>query len=187
VATLTKQQETFLLSQGIHPSQLFDASSCANGDERKSIMDAAGLSFYFGGAACQAGGHTLRTKAGHCIQCDTSKIAFQLRSKAKGFVYLAYSSSKKLAKVGFTKDHPQDRATILRKDGYGNASDWDIKCLVELTKDAGKTEFKIHSLLAPYQYATQYQKRTGLRVECKELFNCELEVAKNAFNSVQGA
>ena len=104
---LTNEQITFLKSQGIAPAQLFDASHTKSKADREAQMDALELSLYFGGAACAKGGHTLRTKAGHCIQCDTSKIAYQLRHSASGYVYLAYSQSKKLTKVGFTKNHPR--------------------------------------------------------------------------------
>lgn len=127
MAKLSNEQISFLKSQGVSPSQVFDASLIKGKAARDIQMEALEISFYVGGTACQKAGHTLRTKAGHCIQCDTSKIAYQLRNSSSGYVYLAYSKIKKFTKVGFTKSHPQDRADFLRREKYANALDWDIK------------------------------------------------------------
>ena len=124
---LTHKQIEFLKSQGISPSQVFDASTVSTKTERESRMTALELYFYYGGAECRKGGHTLRTKAGHCIQCDHSKIAYQLRSSAAGYVYLAFSKNKKLSKVGFTKNHPSERIGLLVKESYANADDWIVE------------------------------------------------------------
>ena len=181
---LTKEQINFLKSQGIAPAQVFDASMTKSKADRESKMEALELSFYFGGDACSKGGHTLRTKAGHCIQCDTSRIAYQLRYSASGHVYLAYSQSKRLAKVGFTKNHPQDRAELLRKEQYANASDWDIKKMMRFEKDAGRREFAIHSLLEAHLKPISYEKYKGQMVECREIFTCDLQLAITALDQV---
>ena len=187
MAELTKEQITFLKRHSIAPAQIFDASTTKNKTARISQMDALELSFYFSGAACQKGGHTLRTKSGHCIQCDTSKIAYQLRHSSAGFVYLAYSKNNKLAKVGFTKSSPQDRAVILRKEQYANVSDWVIKRKFKFEKNAGREEFAIHSLLEDYLKPITYEKQRGIMVECREVFSCEIEVAIKAFDEVTNA
>lgn len=184
MALLTKEQISFLKCQGIAPAQIFDASMTKSKADRESKMEALELSFYYGGAACSKGGHTLRTKAGHCIQCDTSKIAYQLRHSASGHVYLAYSPSKKLSKVGFTKNHPQDRAELLRQEQYANASDWDIKKMAKFEKDAGKIEFAIHSLLEAHLKPVLYEKYKGKMVECREVFACDLQLAIKAFEQI---
>ena len=119
--------------------------------------------------------------AGHCIQCDTAKIAYQLRNSASGYVYLAYSKSTKLSKVGFSKHHPQDRGEFLRKEAYGNIRDWDIKNFVQLPREAGKKEFEIHAALEKFRKSITYEKNRGQFVECYEIFNCDLEIALDAF------
>src|SRR5690606_552486 len=101
-------------------------------------------------AICQRGGHSLRTKSGHCIQCRTSNIAYQLRSSANGYVYLAYSASTNYVKVGYSKYHPQERAEFLRNGAYGNIKDWDVKKVVKFERNAGQIEFAVHSKLEPY-------------------------------------
>lgn len=179
MAELTLEQFNFLKSQRISLSSLFDASGLSQ-DERKQQMKLLDKLFYFGGAKCKAGGHSLRTRSGHCIECDTSKIAFQQRHSASGYVYLAYSKSHQLVKVGYSSEHPQDRNEFLRKEGYGNIRDWDVKQIASRTSDAGKLEFDIHGELEGYRYRIVYEKR-GQLVECREIFRCSLEHALAVF------
>lgn len=147
-------------------------------------MEALELSICFGVPPCQKGGHTLRTKAGHCIQCDTAKIAYQFRHSAAGHVYLAFSSVAKLAKVGFTKGSPQDRVDFLCRERYGNATDWELHKAARFEKDAGRKEFAVHSLLESHLKLVTYEKYKGQMVECREVFSCDLAVALKAFDQV---
>lgn len=183
MAKLTAEQIIFLKSQNVSPSLLYDASGLSK-QERIAMMDRLEKLFYYGGAPCKAGGHTLRTKAGHCIQCDTSKIAFQLRSSAAGYVYLAWSPSTKYIKIGYSKFHPQERAEILRNEAYGKIRDWDVKQVVRLERNAGRTEFSIHAKLEPHIEPITYEKEKGVYVECREIFNCDLAHAKAVFNEL---
>lgn len=182
MARLTQTEILFLKSQNISLSLVFDATGLS-GEERKQQMKLLEKPFYYGGALCNAGGHSLRSRSGHCIQCDTAKIAYQLRSSASGYVYLAYSPSTTYVKVGYSAQHPQERADLLRKTRYGNVSDWDVKRLLQLSRDAGKTEFAIHAALEKYQRPITYWKGHDL-VECREIFVCSLEEALRVFDTV---
>lgn len=183
MAKLTQDQLLFLKSQHISPSLVFDASGYSKAD-RTAIMEREGKLFYFGDALCQLAGHSLRTKAGHCMQCGTAKIAFQLRSSATGFVYLAFSPSTKLVKVGYSKYHPQERAELLRNEAYGNLRDWDVKRVVRFEKNAGRIEFSIHAKLEPYLKPVIYKRGNGQLIECREIFCCALELAEKEFDSL---
>jgi hypothetical protein len=181
MATLTLEQIEFLKNQKISESMIFDASGLsANG--RKEAMELLEKDFYFGGAQCAKGGHTLRTKAGHCIQCSTAKIAYQLRSRAAGYIYLAISSSTSLVKVGFSTLHPQDRGAFLRREAYGNLKDWDVKCVYHAERNAGQKEFAVHSALASFQKPIRYQKTPDNFVECREIFAVDLAQALGIFD-----
>lgn len=182
MAQLTEEQLSFLKSQHISLSMVFDASGLSV-SERKASMTALDMLFYYGGAACAAGGHSLRTKAGHCIQCDTAKIAYQLRNSAQGYVYLAHSKSTGYIKVGYSRSHPQDRGQFLRNEAYGGIGDWDIKKIQHLDKEAGRLEFLIHAKLESYRKSISYQKGAAL-VECREIFSCDLNHALSVFVDV---
>lgn len=181
---LSREQVYFLKSQGISPAQIFDATSVNNKSERIIQMDFLELYFYIGNSPCQKSGHLLRTKAGHCIQCDHSKIAYQLRSSAAGYVYLAYSKSNSLAKIGFTKNMPTERVFFLAKECYANSDDWVLHKYVRFEKEAGKKEFEIHSILEKHLLPVKYEKTKGKVVLCREVFSCTLELALNAFNKI---
>lgn len=183
MAKLTQEQLLFLKSQHISPSLVFDASGYSRAD-RALIMEREGKLFYFGDALCKKAGHSLRTKSGHCIQCNTSNIAYQLRSSATGFVYLAFSPSTKFVKVGYSKHHPQERAEFLRNEAYGNLRDWDVKRVVRFEKNAGRVEFSIHAKLEPYLRPVVYKRANGQIVECREIFCCDLELAKREFDAI---
>jgi hypothetical protein len=180
MANLSSQQKQFLAVHKISPSLVFDGSGLSASD-RKAEMKRTGRFFYFGGSPCREAGHTLRTKSGHCIQCDTSKISFQLRSAAAGYVYLACSPMTQYIKVGFSEADPDLRTSWIQQEGYGNIRDWEIDRSEKLDKDAGRTEFAIHAALAEFQHPVRYEKTVGLVVECREIFKCSLAKAREAF------
>lgn len=183
MAKLTAEQIQFLKVQKISDSMLFDASGLSTG-ERIESMELLEKAFYYGGAKCAKGGHTLRTKAGHCIQCSTAKIAYQLRSRAAGYIYLALSPSTLLIKIGFSALHPQDRGAFLRHEAYGNLKDWEVKRVHNATRNAGQKEFAVHGSLSHFQKPISYQKTQGNFVECREIFQVELRLALATFDRV---
>jgi hypothetical protein len=186
MAKLSDEQVQFIRDQGISLSQVFDGSGLSAKD-RVAKMNDLGTPFYYGGAPCQAAGHTLRTKPGHCIQCDTSKIAYQLRNSASGHVYIAYSGSKQYAKVGYSQAYPNERIAFLRRENYGTASDWELKEAAHLENHAGQREFAIHALLERFRKPVTYEKYPGVFVECREIFSCPQHVAIAAFKTALSA
>lgn len=176
MADLTQDQLQFLATQRIPTSQLFDASGMRKRDY-SAAMDAAGAYFAFGVTPCAAGGHQLRTKAGHCVQCDTSKIAFALRHSAEASVYIAESKAASLVKVGVTGDL-SDRLYKLREYQYGGADDWVLLCSA-FVKEAGRLEFSVQDRLAAHRVPGSYV-RAGRVQSCYELFACDSSEAVQA-------
>ncbi len=169
MAILSDQQLEFLESQNIPLSRVFDATGMSK-KEYQDAMRSLGMEFAYGVSPCKKSGHTLRTRAGHCVQCDTSKVAYQLRHNESGLVYVAYSNRLKLAKIGVAKDI-DDRLRNLNSQGYGGAKDWTVKFHKKFNK-AGQVEFEIQKTLEQFREVRSYTK-TGNAVECRELFNCE--------------
>lgn len=182
MSELTSEQLSFLKLQGISLSLVLDAGRLSK-VEREAFMNQSGHKFYYGGTPCKAAGHTLRSKAGHCIQCDTSKIAYQLRSSATGYVYLAHSERKGLVKIGFSEVDPYNRVTWLQTSAYGDVNDWEIKRSIKIQKDAGKCEFTIHAALEKWRKPIKYQKN-GQDVECREIFACPYAEAEKQFFAI---
>ncbi len=181
MSDLTPEQRGFFRDQKIPLSLVFNGSGMSK-VVRESIMDSLDLKFYYGGTPCQKSGHTLRSKPGHCIQCDTSKIAYQMRSSQSGYVYLAYSRQGSCAKVGSTGTGPKERVGYLASSGYAGYSDWQLMTSKHIPSKAGVVEFHIHELLAEFQRPLSYKKQ-DITVDSREVFFCSLEKARVAFDA----
>jgi len=169
MAELSPAQLEFLASQRVPTSMLFDATGMQKRDYALAMSE-TGTYFAFGVTPCAAGGHQLRTKAGHCIQCDTAKIAYALRHSKEGSVYVAYSEAAKLVKVGVASDL-EDRLGKIRDYKYGGASDWNILCSA-FAEEAGRLEFVVQDRLSRFRTKGSYI-RAGRVQSCYELFSCE--------------
>ena len=174
-AKLSARQLAFLRSQRIPVSELFDATGLKR-DVYATNMRRDGQKFAYGTKPC-ANGHTIRTRAGHCIQCDTSRIAFALRHHRPGYVYIAGSAQTHLLKVGTTIDL-LDRGNKLKDHAYGGAHDWEI-LLSAHVENAGSIEFLAQNKLWKYSTAGSYV-RDGRVQNCYELFKCSYEEARAA-------
>ena len=179
MSALTKAQLGFLSHHEIPLSRVFDASSLSR-SEYQSAMKALGMVVAYGVSPCKSGGHTLRTRAGHCAQCNTAVLAYQLRNDAAGYVYVAYSAATKLVKVG-TSGTPDDRMAYLNWFGYGGASDWRVHQSVWCER-SGQIEFSVHGTLSRYRVLRHYKISSGIS-ECYELFSCAKSVAVKALRA----
>ena len=95
------------------------------------------MRFAYGVTPCRKMGHTLRSLAGDCIQCNTHVIAFTNRYFDTGFIYVSISSSKELLKIGCTKN-VENRTSGLNNLSYGGINDWKIIYYDELKKKQEK-------------------------------------------------
>ena len=135
------------------------------------------------GTACKNGGHRLRTRSGHCVQCDPKKLAFQERHSARQYVYIAGSLLEKLIKIGTCKDVPQ-REGQMRAEKYGGISDWSVIFSI-LVRDAGRIEHRARSRISRYAVVKPYWK-DGFRQNGIELLKCSFSQAKVALVSDRG-
>lgn len=179
---LSETQITFLRSQNIALSSLFDATGMKKADYQLA-MTADRKNFAFGVTPCNAAGHTLRTRAGHCIQCDHAKIAYMLRFDARAYIYIAASKIGHLIKIGSSIDIA-DRRDKLNQYQYGGQNDWQILATAN-SAAAGRTEFEAHAQLACWSVPGEYVK-AGKKQRCYELFQCNFSDARDALISALG-
>lgn len=173
---LSAGQKAFLGEHGIPLSMVFNAKGMPS-SRYKPIMKAGEFLVAYGVTPCGRGGHTLRTRYGHCVQCDTKHIAYIRRHSEPGYVYLAHSKSKNMVKIGASID-PNVRESHLNSYAYGGASDWVVIESI-FTKNHAKHEHLAHQHLAAHRTSGEYFDRGGW-IECNELYSCTIEVAKNA-------
>ena len=95
---LTEQELTFLASQRLGPDDVFDARGLPQWLWKQRAKE-AGKTLALGNK-CRDGGHRLKTRGGHCIQCNTSRLGFQKPHDAEQYVYIAGSLSERLIKIG---------------------------------------------------------------------------------------
>ena len=177
MAMLTPTQLEFLRAQGVPLSKAFDASGMSR-SAYQAEMEPLGMEVAFGVSSCKAGGHSLKTRSGHCPQCGTHHLAFLRRYDGSGAVYTAHSPKTGLVKVG-TAESPHLRMGNLNSYGYGGANDWRVVTTVQCASRAGKVEFLAHRKLLSHQVSRTYTK-TYRTVSCQELFSCPAAVASAA-------
>ena len=179
MADLTPEQLAFLRNHGIPLSAVFDASGMRK-LAYQEVMRELGKSFAYGVTPCSRRLHTLRTRAGHCIQCDHSKIAYMLRFDATAFIYIAGSASGKLLKVGTSGDI-HERRGMLNAYRYGGQGDWQMLAFAKCPA-AGRVEFGVHAKLGRFQVPGGY-RQGGKERTCYELFRCNFTDGRDAILS----
>ncbi|KAB1071578.1 hypothetical protein F6U93_00470 [Tamlana haliotis] len=174
MAELTSEQIRFLKEQKIHLKFVFNAQGLSKTDYRV-IMKELNKMIAFNVTPCKKEGHTLRTRSGHCCQCDTAKIAFQKRNDSAGIVYIAGSLTGEVVKIGFSKA-VEIRTESLNRTKYAGFNDWKILFALK-SIDAGKIETKSNSLLHEYAFSLDYE-HDGHWQDSHETYHCAYSKAK---------
>ena len=173
---LTDREMIFIKSQNIDPEEIFDGRGMSN-PIWKDLAKQGEFDFVLAGR-CTNGGHRLKTRAGHCIQCRTSSIAFVRRENATANVYLAAAKNRSVIKIGFAR-RIYAREESLRQQGYGGYWDWEILCWIK-TKQAGQIERAISNLFFDKRIRGHYDKGGELQ-EAVELIDYDTTQAINMF------
>lgn len=179
MARLSKLQKKFLAQQGVPLFKVFDATGLGQTEYREAAS-ALGMVVVYGVTPCKAGGHTLRLRSGHCVECRPAGLGYLLRYDDPGEVYVAHSPTRKVVKIGTSKN-ADERMRHLKSYQYGGASDWTL-VFSQSCEKAGHVEFEAHSLLGNYVVDGTYIK-SGSVIECQELFNCSVAIAVKTLRS----
>jgi T5orf172 domain len=129
------------------------------------------------GPPCQAASHRLRTRAGHCVQCDPKKLAYQNRHTAPGYVYIAGSKLGQVIKIG-TASNIDQRHRQLCAERYGGVGDWVVLFHIKV-KEGGKVEQATLSRLQRFIVQREYVK-DGARQQASEIHRCTFTLALKA-------
>lgn len=178
--SLTNDEKSFLAHHNMSVDDVFDGRGLPK-DEIKARTKELGKKIYIG-SPCSKGGHRLRTRSGgHCVQCNTSQIAYSSRHSESGYVYIAASLKQRLIKVGITKSI-SERDESLSVPGYKYAGLDDLRMLFwAKVEKYGEVESKVHSKLKQYQKIIPYQKGSDNQ-DAREIFQCSFSVAKAALD-----
>lgn len=174
---LSREEISFLKSQGISLNEVFDATGLKR-NEYIERMKTGNYTVACGTKPCKAGSHRLRTRSGHCMQCNPVSYVYSIRHHSNQYLYIAYSSLSNLVKIGVTANLSQ-REAALKKQKYGGWGDWKIISFKKIL-NAGVVESKIHSKLKSFQFKSSTYKDSHDQ-ETYELFSCSLSEATSAF------
>jgi hypothetical protein len=173
---LSSDELEFLKAKRVPLSKVFDAYGMGK-SEYHDAMKPLGAWIAFNVTACGKGGHKMRTRAGHCVQCDPAKISFIARNDKSAQVYVAHSPRRHYTKVGSAEDATV-RVKSLNTHQYGQIDDWQLFYCASC-EQAGEVEFRTHSLLAQH-YLPRANAVGANSNQSQELFACEPSVAVEA-------
>jgi len=176
---LTKDEFSFLRSQDLSVEDVFDCLGMTTKHWKNEIRKQGHILAL--GNPCKKAGHRLRTRSGHCVQCDPKKIAYQNRYHKYGYVYIATSCIENVIKIG-TAINIDQREENLNRQEYGGISDWTMQYHIKCS-NAGKIEHEIMLILASYRSTRGYDK-DGVNQSAQEIFKCPVSKAYDAFTTV---
>jgi hypothetical protein len=174
MSQLSESQLQFLSEQNITLNLIFNGKGLSK-SEYQEKMKLLGKLFVYNVSPCKSSGHTLRSRSGHCIQCNTAYIGFTKRSAKAGFVYIAQTKKGKLIKLGFS-ENVREREKSLIRTKYGEFDDWKILLGISCI-NAGKLEIEIKKQLEKYAQVKTYN-HDGKKQVADELYRCEYSQAK---------
>lgn len=173
MARLSRDQLAFLKRHKIPADRVFNATGMAT-VAYKAEMKLLEAWVAFGVTPCSEAGHTLRTRAGHCVQCSPANLSYLMRFDKAGDIYIAVSARGAMVKVG-TAQWAEDRVLQLNSYCYGGQSDWVLR-FKDRVAIAGRVEAEAHAKLAAYPAVGAYWKNGGF-IESREIFSCSYRVA----------
>ncbi|NBX03155.1 MAG: GIY-YIG nuclease family protein [Alphaproteobacteria bacterium] len=178
---LTNDEKSFLTQHKLSADDVLDGRNLSK-EQIKQLAKQLGKKIYIGGRPCEKHGHRLRTRSGgHCVQCDTSKLAYSNRHSQSGYVYIAASISQKLIKIGITKSINERRESLAVPD-YKYAGLDDLRMLFWVrVENYGEVESKTHIKLKQYKKIITY-KKGGDSQDAHEIFQCSFVEAKAALD-----
>lgn len=176
---ISEEQLFFLKKHNIPISKIFDASNQKR-EIYRSSMKALDKLVAINATPCTRYGHTIRTRNGHCCQCNTAAIAYIKRHYANGYVYIVGSQEKKVLKVGST-NNIENRVNSLNFENYASINDWEL-ILYYKCNNIGLIETEAHNKLNKFQIERTYTKNGRTQI-AYEIFDCNYDTCKNLLTS----
>jgi hypothetical protein len=172
---LTADEIAFLKSQGLAESDVYDGRNQSGARWRAGVR-ATGQTLVLG-AHCENVGHRLRTRSGHCAQCNPANISYQNRYNSTGYVYIAGSLRLKLLKIGTAVDINQ-RLDNLIQQSYGGIRDWEMLFYAKV-ESGGRVEGNALAAMSQYSLRLSY-KKDGRDQQATEIIRARFSAALSA-------
>jgi hypothetical protein len=170
----------FLSRHGFSLDEVYDGRGKSK-TRREYQAKQAGKVLILTSTRCRAMGHGIRTRGGHCAQCNPACIEFTARETATGYVYIAGSLRGRFIKVGVAGDVWQ-RERQLKAERYGGVSDWVI-LIHRRVGNMQKIEREISSRIPGKRINNDYFK-DGREKMSMEVIQCSFSTALDAYAEI---
>jgi hypothetical protein len=178
----TDDELRFLRWHGLDQDDVYDGRYESK-EDRHDAAKREGKFLILSSVRCRAAGHRIRTRAGHCFQCDPLKLVYQIRHSKSGYVYVAGSLSGRTIKIGTAKDIPQ-RERQLRAEAYAGVSDWIVLYSIYVS-ESGRVEHDASARVPGTRVFSSYFK-DGIEQTAVEVLNCSFSDAVKAIEQSLG-
>ncbi len=178
----TDDELRFLRWHGLDKGDVYDGRYQSK-DERHEGAKSEGKFLVLSSVPCRTAGHRLRTRAGHCFQCDPLKLVYQIRHSKSGYVYIAGSLSGRVIKIGTCK-HVGQREGQLRAERYAGFGDWIVLLAIQVS-EAGRVEHDAASRVPGQRVFRNYEK-DGYTQTAIEVLKCSFSAAVKAIKDSLG-
>lgn len=177
---LDQEELDFLERYGLSPSDVLDATFLSASD-RQSALIRTGKLLALAGRRC-LNGHRFKKHSNHCVQCDPRRLRYKADFETAGYVYLLYSDSAALAKVGITRNEPSIRINEVCRRRYADADDWRTISYA-WHEQAGKVEDDLRKALCEFRVNRTYM-HDGRPTRAREAFDIDLADAVDVFREM---
>jgi hypothetical protein len=178
----TDDELRFLRWHGLDQDDVYDGRYQSK-EDRHDAAKREGKFLILSSVRCRAAGHRIRTRAGHCFQCDPLKLVYQIRHSKSGYVYVAGSLSGRVIKIGTAK-HIGQREGQLRAERYAGFADWIVLYSIHVN-EAGRVEYDASSR-APGSRAYSSYFKDGIEQTAIEVLKCSFSDAVKAIEASLG-
>jgi hypothetical protein len=178
----TDDELRFLRWHGLDQDDVYDGRYQSK-EDRHDAAKREGKYLILTSVRCRAAGHRIRTRAGHCFQCDPLKLVYQVRHSKSGYVYVAGSLSGRVIKIGTARDIPQ-REGQLRAERYAGFADWIVLYSIHVS-EAGRVEHDASARVPSRKVFRTYYK-DGFEQTAIEVLKCSFSDAVKAVEESLG-
>ncbi|MEQ3697732.1 MAG: GIY-YIG nuclease family protein [Pseudomonadales bacterium] len=180
---LSASEQDFLREQNIELVAVYDASHAPKKVWQPIVKEMPDVVIVANTSPCRKAKHRLKTRSGHCAQCNTSRIAYVRNYKKSGVLYIAVSDTEGIVKIGISSN-VSARNSTLNSTKYAGCSDWKIVKVFDVEGNAGQYENALKSELQPFAIKDRFYEKSGHSQLATEIFSVSPAEAIRAFESL---
>lgn len=179
---LTEDELFWLKYYNASPDDIFDARGMTSKKQYHDPAKAEGKELVLVLSTCKDG-HRIKCRNGHCFFCTPTCLKFRKRYSETAWVYIAYSKSENLHKIGMSSNLKKRHLSLKSgRSAYAMANDWVVEAKIYVD-NSGTIENEVMKELDPFSVEAFYEKDNTFH-RTKEIFDCTFKQAYEALEKV---